>query len=315
MVQLVENHILFKGIIQKKWGKEVINEMEEKLSDYEKLVPAKFKSIEEASTSILLLISEFVDVNTLFIAKNDKHTNKIVKVVNKEEILLEEGSTLPFNETYCKLSVDNGRNPLLIPDINQSDLTRNLKVTANLGSGSFIGIPIYFENGENYGTICGLDTKSIEFTDKQIQMFETFSSLLTYILELDKANNDIHQLSVPIVPVVKGIAILPIIGNLYQARAQMLMEIVLNRSQTLSLNYLVIDLSGVSNIDNDVAHYLIHLVKALRLLGITPILTGIRPEMAIKVIQSNIEFDDVIIRANLEQALAYIGFSLNDNRK
>ena len=95
----------------------------------------------------------------------------------------------------------------------------------------------------------------------------------------------------------------------------MLMEIVLNRSQTLSLNYLVIDLSGVSNIDNDVAHYLIHLVKALRLLGITPILTGIRPEMAIKVIQSNIEFDNVIIRANLEQALTYIGFSLNDNRK
>ncbi|MDR7071591.1 STAS domain-containing protein [Fictibacillus barbaricus] len=258
--------------------------MEAMLSDHEKLVPVKFKSFEEASTSILQLISEFVDVNTIFIAKNDKKTNKIVKVINREEVLLEEGSTLPFNETYCKLSVDNGRNPLLIPDINQSELTRNLNVTANLGSGSFIGIPIYFENGENYGTICGLDTKSIEFTDKQIQMFETFSSLLTYILELDKANNDIHQLSVPIVPVVKGIAILPIIGNLYQARAQMLMEIVLNRSQTLSLNYLVIDLSGVSNIDSDVAHYLIHLVKALRLLGITPILTGIRPDMAIRVI-------------------------------
>ncbi|WNB91013.1 STAS domain-containing protein [Bacillus sp. NEB1478] len=289
--------------------------MEEKLTDYEKLVPAKFKSIEEASTSILQLISEFVDVNTIFIAKNDKHTNKIIKVFNREEVLLEEGSILPFNETYCKLSVDNGRNPLLIPDINQNELTRNLNVTANLGSGSFIGIPVYFENGENYGTICGLDTKSIEFTDKHIHMFETFSSLLTYILELDMANNAIHQLSVPIVPVVKGIAILPIIGNLYEARAQMLMEIVLNRSQTLSLNYLVIDLSGVSNIDNDVAHYLIHLVKALRLLGITPILTGIRPEMAIKVIQSNIEFDDVIIRANLEQALTYIGFSLNDNRK
>ncbi|MGE6376636.1 SpoIIE family protein phosphatase [Peribacillus muralis] len=85
-------------------------------------------------------------------------------------------------------------NPLIIPDITKSELSKNLNITRNLGTGSFIGIPIYFGNGDNYGTICGLDTESFVFTKDHIDLFETMASLLTYVLDLDESHKSIQAL-------------------------------------------------------------------------------------------------------------------------
>ncbi len=79
-----------------------------------------YKNFDEAADNILKMMSGLLDINTLFLAKNDRCTNKIMKVLNKKEILLEEGGALPFEQTFCKLSVDYGTKPLIIPDITQS---------------------------------------------------------------------------------------------------------------------------------------------------------------------------------------------------
>ncbi|WML48007.1 GAF domain-containing protein [Neobacillus sp. PS3-34] len=269
-----------------------------------------FKNFDDAAESILQMMSKIIDINTLFIAKNDKSTNQIVKVWNHGKKLLEEGDALPFEETFCKLSVDHGREILIIPDINKSDLTVSLNVTKGLGSGCFIGIPIYYGDGENYGTICGLDTKSFEFTEKHIELFETMSSLLTYVLELDNANKEIQSLSAPFVPITKGVAILPIIGIINELRAENIIFLALTKSQELSLEYLVIDLSGILKINNLVSASLLKIVNLLELIGVTPILTGLHPDLAIKAIQTNVNLQKVSIEANLERALNKIGFIL-----
>lgn len=103
----------------------------------------RFRSFDDASKTIILLMSKLIAINTLFIAKNNNCINEMVKVFNRDNVLLEEGDTLPFEETYCKLAVEHGMKPLIIPDITKSELSKDLHITKNLGTGSFIGIPIF----------------------------------------------------------------------------------------------------------------------------------------------------------------------------
>lgn len=269
-----------------------------------------FQNFDDAADSILKMISKIVDMNTIFIAKNDKKTNRIVKAVNTKEVLVDEGDELPFKDTYCKLSVDHGREILVIEDITKNDLSQSLQVTDNLGSGSFIGIPIYYENGDNYGTICGLDTNNINFSDQHIEIFETMASLLTYVLELDKANQQIQTLSAPMVPVTKGVAILPIIGEITAPRAENIIHTALAKSQDYDLDYLIIDLSAVTHINATVSEALLKLANILGIIGVKPILTGFQPIMALNAIQVQADLKDILIESTLERALERIGFTL-----
>ncbi|MBA2176236.1 GAF domain-containing protein [Halobacillus locisalis] len=273
----------------------------------------KLNNFDEAADTILKMIAKLADVNTVFIAKNDRTTNEIVKVRNEDTELLHTGEQTPFDQTFCNLSINHGNCVLLIEDINKNETTKDLEVTKNLGSGSFIGIPINYENGDNYGTICGLDTTSVKFSDDHVELFETASSLLSYVLELDAAHKEITNLSVPLVPITEGIGILPIIGTLNEDRLRGLSEVVLSRSQELMLDYLVIDLSGVDTVDEITIQSLSQLADMLNLLGITPLITGIRSEVAIQTTNMPSLFRDIKTTLNLESALQYIGFRLEKN--
>lgn len=272
-----------------------------------------YKNFDEAADNILKMMSGLLDINTLFIAKNDRSTNRIMKVLNKKDILLEEGDTLPFEQTFCKLSVDFGSRTLFIPNLTQSDLTRDMGVTKKLGGGSFIGIPIYYEDGQNYGTLCGLDNRPHNFREDLIELFETMGSLLTYVLELDEAYQQIRSLSVPFIPITKGVAALTITGNVNEQRADTIISLALEKSQDLDLDYLIIDLSGIGKINEIVSYSLLKIVNLLQVIGVKPILTGITPDVAIKAIGIGFETEDILIQSNLEQALKKIGFSLYKN--
>ncbi|MEW6980536.1 GAF domain-containing protein [Bacillus pumilus] len=272
----------------------------------------QFRNFHDASTSILNMMSQFIDVNTLFIAKNDQNTNQIVKVLNHDEQLLEEGEELPYEKTFCKLAVDY-QDTLVIPDISLDDRSRYLEVTKRLQGGSFIGVPIDFTDGTNYGTICGLDLRAQQFTEEHVYMFETMASLLSYVLELDRANRQIQQLSVPIVPVVDGVAVLPLLGDIEETRAQHILETILQESYRLSLSHLVIDVSGTKRLNEQSIQYLVSYAQTLRLLGISAVLTGVKQDLALSAIQSNISFKDITIRKDLPQALAHIGLTFTKN--
>ncbi|AQQ51895.1 GAF domain-containing protein [Planococcus lenghuensis] len=273
-----------------------------------------FRNFDEAADNILRMMSQFIEINTLFIAKNDERTNQIMKAVNRDDVLVDEGKASPFEETLCKVSVDAGRQVVIIPDLKQSNLTMSLNVTEELGGGSFVGIPIYYENGENYGTICGLDTHPFEFSKEHVELFETMASLLTYVLELDEAYQQIQTLSAPFVPITKGIAILPVIGVISEERAEHIILLALTKSQELSLEYLIIDLSGISQINQFVVASLLRIVKLLELVGVTPILTGFHPQTAMKAIDVGEDLQNIQTEANLERALNKIGVVLEKRK-
>lgn len=270
----------------------------------------RIRNFDEATEKILEFMSRVISINTLFIAKNDKCVNEIEKVFNRENALLKKGDKLPFPETFCKLSVDYGNRILVIEDINNNELTRNMAITCQLGGGSFIGIPINYGTGENYGTICGLGDKHFEFKEEHLELFTTMSSLLSYVLDLDRVNKEVEELSAPIVPLTDEIAVLPIIGNISMTRAEAIIQSTLQNSFLRSLNYLIIDLSGMVQINEDVSHYFLKLVNMLKLIGVSAILTGIHPGLAQKMVEGNFLLNGNTIKKSLRAALEYIGFTL-----
>ncbi|MBM7692475.1 rsbT co-antagonist protein RsbR [Peribacillus deserti] len=134
-----------------------------------------------------------------------------------------------------------------------------------------------------------------------------YSFSLTYVefhqKTLENAKSAFMELSVPVIPLTKGIGVLPLIGNLDTERAQLLMETTLNRSAELQLSHLIIDVSGVLLVDTMVAHQLFNVMDALSLTGVKSIITGIRPEVSQTMVSLGLNLANINTKANLSQAL------------
>lgn len=269
-----------------------------------------FSNFDEAAAYILQLLSKQIGINSLFIAKNDGTTNHIIKVRNNDKALVEEGSSMPLPHSFCSLSINHGPKALVIEDVSENELTRSMDISANYGQGTFVGVPVYYNDGTVYGTICGLDDQYYKLSEEQLYTFEMMSTLLTYVLELEKANHQIQTLTAPIVPVTKGVAIVPVIGEITAPRAQVIIEHVLEKCSHEPMDYLIIDVSGVLQINAVVGEYLLKLVNILKIIGVTPVITGIQPFMALKVPHFAAALKGVLIEANLESALKQLGFVL-----
>ena len=113
----------------------------------------------------------------------------------------------------------------------------------------------------------------------------------------------IQELSSPVITLNNEVALLPLVGDIDTRRAKLMLENTLNQCANLGVNFLVIDLSGVPMIDTMVAHQIFHLIKALRLIGVTSTLTGVRPEIAQTAVQLGLEFNGVPTYSTLRQAL------------
>jgi rsbT co-antagonist protein RsbR len=121
---------------------------------------------------------------------------------------------------------------------------------------------------------------------------------------LEQAKSAFLELSVPVVPLMKGTGVLPLIGNIDTERAQLLMEETLSQAIKLKLEHLIIDVSGVMIVDTMVADKLFRVIDALSLLGIKTILTGIRPEVAQTMVALGLNLSKIKVKGNLHQAFS-----------
>ncbi|WP_046174928.1 STAS domain-containing protein [Domibacillus indicus] len=119
---------------------------------------------------------------------------------------------------------------------------------------------------------------------------------------LENARNAFLELSVPVVPLLKGVGVLPLIGNIDTERSRLLMEKTLQQATNLKLTHLIFDVSGVQIVDTMVADQLFKVIDALSLLGVETIITGIRPEVAQTMITLGLSVENLNVKANLHQA-------------
>ena len=137
-----------------------------------------------------------------------------------------------------------------------------------------------------------------------------------YKEELLKSHREtVDELSVPIIPIAERVCILPIVGTVDTYRAKKIREKTLQRVKELNAQQLIIDISGVPFVDTAVVNHLFKIVKGIKLLGCSTILTGISPEIADTMIELGIEIDNELkTRSDLQQALQDIRPFFNGNK-
>jgi rsbT co-antagonist protein RsbR len=114
---------------------------------------------------------------------------------------------------------------------------------------------------------------------------------------------EILELSAPIVPIKKGVAVLPLIGYFDETRANYITDEVIRKASTLDIELLVIDFSGILILDTFVARHLFEIRNILKLLGIESIVTGIRPSVALTAVQLGLNITDLHAYSNVQQFL------------
>jgi len=119
-----------------------------------------------------------------------------------------------------------------------------------------------------------------------------------------RQQEEMLELSTPVVELWDGVLALPLIGTLDSARTQIVMESLLQRIVDTGAGIAIIDITGVPTVDTLVAQHLLKTVAAARLMGAECIISGIRPQIAQTVVHLGVDLQDVITKATLADAFA-----------
>jgi len=118
-----------------------------------------------------------------------------------------------------------------------------------------------------------------------------------------RQQEEMMELSTPVVQLWEGILALPLIGTLDSARTQIVMENLLEEIVRSEAEIAIVDITGVPTVDTLVAQHLLKTISAARLMGADCIISGIRPQIAQTIVHLGVELN-VISKATMADAFA-----------
>lgn len=117
-----------------------------------------------------------------------------------------------------------------------------------------------------------------------------------------RQQQELLELSTPVVQLWEGVLALPLIGTLDSARTQVVMENLLQKIVDTGASIAIIDITGVPTVDTLVAQHLLKTIAAARLMGADCIISGIRPQIAQTIVHLGVNLEDVVTKATLADA-------------
>ncbi|MDC3958994.1 AAA family ATPase [Polyangium jinanense] len=125
-------------------------------------------------------------------------------------------------------------------------------------------------------------------------------------LKILRAQEDrLAELSTPLIPLTKGVLVMPIIGSVDAARAQQILEAALAGAHASSARLVLLDLTGLRCVDASVVSTVVETARALALLGTETVLTGIRGEVAKVLVGLDADFRGITTRSSLESGIEH----------
>ena len=119
-----------------------------------------------------------------------------------------------------------------------------------------------------------------------------------------RQQEELLELSTPVVKLWDGVLALPMIGTLDSQRTQVVMESLLQRIVDTGSEIAIIDITGVPTVDTLVAQHLLKTVTAIRLMGADAIISGVRPQIAQTIVHLGLDLQGIVTKANLADALS-----------
>jgi anti-anti-sigma regulatory factor len=143
-----------------------------------------------------------------------------------------------------------------------------------------------------------------------IERNELFDSLndrqrtLQEAYERERAlSTTIRELGCPLIPLLPGVLLVPLIGALDEQRAEQIIDRVLNGVSQERASHVLLDITGVPIVDTYVAAALIRTAQAANLLGARVIIVGVRPEIAQSIVSLNVDLGKIETQPNLAAAI------------
>jgi rsbT co-antagonist protein RsbR len=121
---------------------------------------------------------------------------------------------------------------------------------------------------------------------------------------INRQQEEMLELSTPVVKLWDGVLALPMIGTLDSARTQIVMESLLQRIVDTGSEIAIIDITGVPTVDTLVAQHLLKTVTAIRLMGADCIISGVRPQIAQTIVHLGVDLQGITTKATLADALS-----------
>jgi rsbT co-antagonist protein RsbR len=145
--------------------------------------------------------------------------------------------------------------------------------------------------------------QATELVDKLgLYTIESFQRMREDVIS--RQQQELLELSTPVVRLWENILALPLIGTLDSARTQVVMQNLLDAIVQTRSDYAIIDITGVPLVDTLVAQHLLKTVAAARLMGADCLISGIRPQIAQTLIHLGVDLTGVTTKATLADAFS-----------
>jgi len=157
--------------------------------------------------------------------------------------------------------------------------------------------------GANAQQLMGVVWAVTQIVDKMAQWtVTTYQQTREEIIK--RQQQDLLELSTPVIKLFEGVLAVPMIGTLDSSRTQVVMETLLQRIVETGSRLAIIDITGVPTVDTLVAQHLLKTVAAIRLMGAECIISGIRPQIAQTIVHLGIDLQGIASKSSLADALA-----------
>nr|WP_239587152.1 STAS domain-containing protein [Bacillus ectoiniformans] len=117
--------------------------------------------------------------------------------------------------------------------------------------------------------------------------------------------NLVKELSTPIIPVLDGILVVPLIGKFDEGRANELLETALQGIVDQKANILILDVTGINAMDDFVIGLIEKVTQAITLIGAVPIVVGISAELSLQLTEKSIYLNELKCFATLKHGVHY----------
>ncbi|MFP4437396.1 MAG: PAS domain S-box protein [Chloroflexaceae bacterium] len=151
------------------------------------------------------------------------------------------------------------------------------------------------------GTPLGIGTVTRDITEQKRQEAER-ATLQQRVI--DAQRNALRELSTPLIPISDDVVIMPLIGTIDSQRARQVMETLLTGVAHHQASLAILDITGVSVVDTQVAQAFIQAAQAVKLLGAQVMLTGIQPQIAQTLVHLGVDLRGIQTRSSLQAGIA-----------
>jgi rsbT co-antagonist protein RsbR len=158
--------------------------------------------------------------------------------------------------------------------------------------------PLYDQDG----TLYAIASISNDITERK----RTEAAQAMLHLQILHAQKELlRELSTPLLPLARGVVVMPLIGAIDEERSRHILESLLKGVETHQARVAILDVTGVKTVDSQVARMLVQAAQAVTLLGARAVLTGVQPQTAMMMVQLGGDWEGIVTLGTLQDGIAY----------